>query len=198
MEVTRYSWPLNYSRRYLDPMIERLSDFLNTIDLRTFGQHAGKSRTEREGLATEEQLRDWLSRHGGSSAGRMGASDARNARQLRDSLRSQLLERDDIEQPRSGTEANPTPPALHYEARVRRAELGFAPQSRTAGLFQWLMEDLIRAAADDSLRRLKICAAPECRWAFVDRSRNATRRWCSMRSCGNRHKLRRHRGKGGS
>jgi predicted RNA-binding Zn ribbon-like protein len=38
--------------------------------------------------------------------------------------------------------------------------------------------------------RVKVCAAPDCRWAFLDTSRNGTRRWCDMSDCGNRAKNR--------
>jgi predicted RNA-binding Zn ribbon-like protein len=31
-----------------------------------------------------------------------------------------------------------------------------------------------------------------CGWLFVDESRNGSRRWCSMKDCGNRAKARRH------
>jgi predicted RNA-binding Zn ribbon-like protein len=43
--------------------------------------------------------------------------------------------------------------------------------------------------------RLKVCASPDCRWAFVDSTRNRSRRWCDMAGCGNRAKNRnwRHR-----
>ena len=41
--------------------------------------------------------------------------------------------------------------------------------------------------------RLRICENPTCRWAFYDRSRPGTRRWCEMSSCGNRMKAARHR-----
>jgi len=40
--------------------------------------------------------------------------------------------------------------------------------------------------------RLKLCANPQCGWLFIDDSKNATRRWCSMASCGNRAKAKRH------
>jgi predicted RNA-binding Zn ribbon-like protein len=38
------------------------------------------------------------------------------------------------------------------------------------------------------------CSSAErrCTWLFVDSSRNRSRRWCSMRDCGNRAKARRH------
>jgi predicted RNA-binding Zn ribbon-like protein len=39
-------------------------------------------------------------------------------------------------------------------------------------------------------RRVKLCANPGCGFAFVDTSTNATRRWCYMRYCGNRLKVR--------
>lgn len=38
--------------------------------------------------------------------------------------------------------------------------------------------------------RVRVC--PNCRWLFLDRSRNATRLWCDMAVCGNRAKARRH------
>ena len=46
----------------------------------------------------------------------------------------------------------------------------------------------------DTVRdRLRVCANPACRFVFVDRSRNAVRRWCEMAVCGNRLKGRRFR-----
>jgi len=41
--------------------------------------------------------------------------------------------------------------------------------------------------------RLRICASDTCSARFYDRSRSGTRRWCSMRACGNAAKVRRHR-----
>lgn len=49
------------------------------------------------------------------------------------------------------------------------------------------------AVADGSLKRLKLCASPDCRWAFHDTSRSGAGRWCSMEVCGNRHKTRAYR-----
>lgn len=40
-------------------------------------------------------------------------------------------------------------------------------------------------------RRVRACNNPECRWLFLDTSKNHTRRWCDMRICGNRMKARR-------
>jgi predicted RNA-binding Zn ribbon-like protein len=44
----------------------------------------------------------------------------------------------------------------------------------------------------DDLRLVRRCAADRCGWLFVDHSRNRSRRWCTMKSCGNSAKARRH------
>ena len=49
--------------------------------------------------------------------------------------------------------------------------------------------DLLRSP--DRLARVKLCA--QCSWLFVDRSRNGSRRWCSMGECGAQVKMRRYR-----
>ncbi|MEX1310411.1 MAG: ABATE domain-containing protein [Candidatus Sulfomarinibacteraceae bacterium] len=53
-----------------------------------------------------------------------------------------------------------------------------------------------RSAADlltsDTVELLRECAGEGCSWLFLDRSRNHRRKWCSMSSCGNRAKARRH------
>jgi predicted RNA-binding Zn ribbon-like protein len=41
--------------------------------------------------------------------------------------------------------------------------------------------------------RLKSCANATCGWAFYDRSKNRSGRWCSMEVCGNRTKTRAYR-----
>jgi len=49
------------------------------------------------------------------------------------------------------------------------------------------------ASIEGTWRRLKTCRDDTCRWAFYDSSRNVSAAWCSMASCGNRAKARRHR-----
>jgi predicted RNA-binding Zn ribbon-like protein len=49
------------------------------------------------------------------------------------------------------------------------------------------------AMGEQSWERLKLCGSQTCRWAFYDRSRNQSSRWCRMASCGNRQKARRFR-----
>lgn len=40
--------------------------------------------------------------------------------------------------------------------------------------------------------RIKLCPGTDCGWLFVDETRNRRRKWCSMETCGNRAKARRH------
>jgi predicted RNA-binding Zn ribbon-like protein len=45
----------------------------------------------------------------------------------------------------------------------------------------------------DQRSRIRICASETCSGRFFDRSPAGGRRWCSMRTCGNEAKARRHR-----
>jgi predicted RNA-binding Zn ribbon-like protein len=53
-----------------------------------------------------------------------------------------------------------------------------------------------RSAAElltsENLERVRDCAGDDCGWLFLDASKNHSRRWCDMGSCGNRAKARRH------
>jgi predicted RNA-binding Zn ribbon-like protein len=49
--------------------------------------------------------------------------------------------------------------------------------------------DLLTSKDRNDIRE---CGAPDCEWLFLDHSRNGSRRWCDMKSCGNRQKARRH------
>jgi predicted RNA-binding Zn ribbon-like protein len=53
----------------------------------------------------------------------------------------------------------------------------------------------VRSAEDllisDELDAVRVCASDTCNWLFIDTSKNHSRRWCDMKSCGNRAKARR-------
>lgn len=65
---------------------------------------------------------------------------------------------------------------------------GELPQARAA-----IAGSLAHFLADHEPERLRVCANDGCRWVFVDRSPAGRRRWCDMRTCGNRAKVARHR-----
>ncbi len=73
------------------------------------------------------------------------------------------------------------------------------------GRFDWRFDDLTssfagvlwpiaRAAADllasTDVGLVRACSSSTCQWLFLDTSKNHHRRWCSMKLCGNRSKVR--------
>lgn len=50
--------------------------------------------------------------------------------------------------------------------------------------------DAMALALSPKILRVKEC--PGCNWLFVDGTRNGGKRWCEMRTCGNRAKARRY------
>ncbi|MFN2521016.1 MAG: ABATE domain-containing protein [Candidatus Limnocylindria bacterium] len=57
----------------------------------------------------------------------------------------------------------------------------------------WIVaHDAVELLTSQELPRVRECASDTCAWLFLDTSRNRSRRWCDMKSCGNRAKVRRH------
>jgi predicted RNA-binding Zn ribbon-like protein len=88
--------------------------------------------------------------------------------------------------------------------RVAQGEDGFAWVWEQGVELERVLWPVIRDAADllvgGDLRRVGKCCGDNCDWVYLDTSRNRSRRWCDMQSCGNRAKARRHyhRAKGGA
>jgi predicted RNA-binding Zn ribbon-like protein len=84
--------------------------------------------------------------------------------------------------------------------QVVRREEGFEWKWACAGSLGSPLGPIARSAAElltdgKSLPHAHQCQADNCGWLFVDSSKNRSRRWCDMRECGNRAKVRRHREK---
>jgi predicted RNA-binding Zn ribbon-like protein len=82
--------------------------------------------------------------------------------------------------------------------RVRFGEdagAALEPQSEEAiaAAMSTIVAIVFVAIADGTFRRLKACPGRNCGWAFYDRSKNQSARWCSMAICGSREKVRAHR-----
>jgi len=109
----------------------------------------------------------------------------------------------------SALAAGTSPPPADLE-RLNRALpdalAGLRIEPREGG-FAWSRDDLadsltaplrpiVRSAAEllvsGRLDRVRECDGTTCTWLFLDQSRNRSRRWCSMETCGNRAKVRRH------
>lgn len=72
-----------------------------------------------------------------------------------------------------------------------RYRLDFSGAPAAAALLGPVAWSMIVVMAEGGFDRLKQC--PGCGWLFRDRSKNNSRRWCDMATCGNVAKGRRHR-----
>jgi predicted RNA-binding Zn ribbon-like protein len=89
-----------------------------------------------------------------------------------------------------------------YLTALRHASLGPAPTGLDwrwpdGGPLERVLWPVARSAVDLALSgqmpRIKQCLGDDgqCGWLFLDTSKSATRRWCSMRTCGSRVKSQR-------
>jgi predicted RNA-binding Zn ribbon-like protein len=188
-----------------DDDIARVMAFVNTLSSRG-------SSTPKEALVSYAALVEWARGAGIVSGGvaaelrRHAEAHAReadrvvaNARELRETLHALFSA--------VAEDKAPAPSLLaalagHLGAGYARARLVFQD-----GTLQWApgpvaaLEDICREVAraaarlvgSGSLAHVRACAAEDCRWWFVDDTRNHSRRWCEMKTCGNRAKLRRFR-----
>lgn len=53
-----------------------------------------------------------------------------------------------------------------------------------------LIGTILQSQQDATWERFKCCELPTCGWAYYDSTRSRTQRWCSMKTCGSRHKAR--------
>ncbi len=73
---------------------------------------------------------------------------------------------------------------------AREWESGSSALDRVLWPVSWSAAELL---AHGPLDRIRECPGQgNCGWLFLDLSKNASRRWCDMRVCGNRAKARRH------
>lgn len=76
------------------------------------------------------------------------------------------------------------------------SELPESPASADSPLWK-LSLSVAEFVTSDQMSMLRQCGNAECRWLFVDTSKNHTRRWCDMKICGNRMKARRFKAQHG-
>ncbi|MFY1694996.1 CGNR zinc finger domain-containing protein [Solwaraspora sp. WMMA2101] len=132
--------------------------------------------------ADDTALRQWAHRHGGSDdpATTTWLRTARDA--LQTATRGAVPEAD-LRRILAGVQQLPEVDASGLRWRL------YGPPDRM------LAVQLVLAWFDVQARlpgRLRPCDNTECRLFHLDRSRANTARWCSMKTCGNRLKARRH------
>jgi predicted RNA-binding Zn ribbon-like protein len=150
-----------------------------------------------EAFADPDALRSWFVQRGLLAGGVVvGEADVARAREVREALRALLAAN-------NGRGVDPgAVRALNRASEramlgVRFDAAGRALLEAGAGGVDGAIGEVLAAAhaamEDGTWGRLKVCANGGCAWAFYDRSRNRSSRWCSMAVCGNRTKIRAYR-----
>ena len=65
--------------------------------------------------------------------------------------------------------------------------MGWEEESAIDSMLWPITRSAMELLTSDEVTRVKQCG--RCDWLFIDRSRNRSRRWCSMDACGNRIKM---------
>lgn len=126
---------------------------------------------------------------------RSGEEALRQAKRIRSQLRellrraSRRVQRKDIALLNSWLKQHSGIPTVARDNTGWR----FAWRPQSTGVQRVLFEIMLSAAhlvTGGKRERIRECASPICTWLFIDTSKNHTRRWCDMRVCGNRAKVR--------
>ena len=153
---------------------------------------ANTAHGERDEFADAGSVRAWWRGLGAPVRTRSGGSAAPEGiamlRTLRGLIRGLALRNNGIY-----TDLGPT---SDLETLTLRVDLRAGPSLR-ADVSGDLARDigaatvgaLLRATARPGWPRVKACRGNDCRWVFIDGSRNTSRRWCDMANCGNRAKM---------
>ncbi|MCA6092731.1 CGNR zinc finger domain-containing protein [Streptomyces sp. SCA3-4] len=141
-------------------------------------------------LDATDALEGFVERHDISNVGPLGAPDLTAVRSIRERF-AQVFDTQDTRATAEllnalVAEAGTTPRLTDHDGYDWHVHY-FAPG---ASLAEHLAADGGMALAfllvEGELERLRRCEAPDCGRAFVDLSRNRSRRYCDGRTCGNR------------
>jgi predicted RNA-binding Zn ribbon-like protein len=160
--------------------------YVNTADL--------EARTDQ--LNDSNTLVAWLVARGLMSSGEGSEADVKHAIAVREAIRGVIGAN-------TGAAVYPVDIAtLNGAASASRLRARFGADGKARlepeaagveGALGRIVAAVFAAIGDDDWERLKLCGSHTCRWAFFDKSRNHSSRWCRMASCGNRQKARRFR-----
>lgn len=168
-------------KRAPDPLYV-VQRFVNSVDL----------EDGEDELESPEQLRSWFAQRGLMEDDEpVSAADLRRALDVREGLRALMLANNGHELDAAKVER------LDRAARRGAVRVRFGPDPAIVpaaagvdGAIGGLMAIVAAAVADGGWARLKACSSDTCEWAFYDKSKNRSGRWCSMATCGNQDKAR--------
>jgi predicted RNA-binding Zn ribbon-like protein len=163
--------------------LELVRAFVNTLDVERAADE----------LRSPRALVLWLARAGLISPDeRAGRAALRRAIAVREALRTLL-------RANNGAALDLDAVAvLDAAARWSGLAIAFDPDGGVAvepskggvpGAIGAILAVAVRSMTGGTWERLKVCRSTTCEWAFYDRTRNRSRRWCSMAVCGNRAKV---------
>lgn len=163
--------------------------------------------TPTETLGTPDDLLDWMDRaalpdvatlratwHAAPAAAAAGLEAARALRETLYRLFAGVPAAGDLAAVNASLVA--LPPRRRLEAEADGFSWCIEPSAGSAEGLPGPLAPVLWSAADlltgPRRGRVHCCANPQCRWLFLDESRNGSRRWCTMAGCGNRAKAHRH------
>jgi predicted RNA-binding Zn ribbon-like protein len=175
-----------HNRRGNEPIVDELQTY---ADLVAWSRKAGVLRdVDAERLLAEA-----------GSHPRAAAAALERARSVRDGIYDVFSAVATDRGPRVGDLANLSRAWADVVASGRLTPMagGFSWEwALSRGPLDAMLGPITRSAVDlltsRESQRVRLCAAGDCSWLFIDRSKNKSRRWCEMESCGNRAKARRH------
>jgi predicted RNA-binding Zn ribbon-like protein len=180
-------------------------DFVNTVG----GMRDDPPDPEYEALHSYADLVQWCLRVGLLSpqqARELLREAQRHPRRAQRTFADALALREllyEVFRPLAEGEAPPPPGALASLEEAERDALAGGRLKPDAAHVRWswpghaelgaplwrVTHAAVELLAHGPLERLKVCA--NCRWLFLDQSRNRSRRWCSMADCGTAVKMER-------
>ena len=178
-------------------------ELINTLDFRFSAQTIDLIPTYKDLLRLTTQLQMLTADQARKLGRTVGAEEGRrvvaSTVELREALARVLYGRIDETRPPAGQiqvlEKHFHAASLHRRLLPGQSHLewSWSGVERQAEIPLWM---LAQAASDllvsSDAELIKDCGDPTCRWLFLDVSKNHTRRWCDMKTCGNRMKARRH------
>lgn len=181
-------------------------DFINTLE-----SWLGTDTTDR--LSTYQDLLDWsvmagiLSRQDAARLSRSAADRTADAARVLTKARSLRTHLYEVLRARAVARP-PNPPDLEAITSFARRAAAHSRLEPSEGRYAWILDETkgneldwpvweiarraVALLTSESLQRVRQCADETCGWMFIDRSRNHSRRWCDMATCGNRAKARRN------